>query len=254
MNQAVSALTFNGVTLSPISHKNQTWLTSIELAKALGYADEKSVSRIYTRNKDEFAAGMTDIFQGGQFDHPRQNDVIGESKGLKAGTRIFSLRGCHLIAMFAKTVIAKEFRKWVLDILDKEINQKPYGLKIGVEKISPAQAQAIRHAVAKIAGKDKLSYQTTYWKLHEHFSVNSYLELNASDFDEAMMILGQPEQQKMVLISETELEQLRHDKQFDYVSFIDLVNKSNEAGYVMVNKHTLRAAFHFLESSIKQYI
>ncbi|MGC6299240.1 hypothetical protein ACMXZB_12110, partial [Pasteurella multocida] len=36
---------------------------------------------------------------------------------------IFSLRGCHLIAMFARTPIAKEFRKWVLDILDRETSQ-----------------------------------------------------------------------------------------------------------------------------------
>ena len=116
------ALTFNGVNLSPISHKNQTWLTSVELAKSLGYADEKSVSRIFTRNKDEFSGNMTTLFQGGQIDH------LGESCGVQNGTRIFSLRGCHLIAMFAKTVIAKQFRVWVLDILDKEVNPKRNGL------------------------------------------------------------------------------------------------------------------------------
>ncbi|WP_100097018.1 MULTISPECIES: hypothetical protein [Candidatus Hamiltonella] len=35
--------------------------------------------------------------------------------------RIFSLCGEHLIAMFANTPVAKEFRKWCLDILDKEV-------------------------------------------------------------------------------------------------------------------------------------
>lgn len=34
--------------------------------------------------------------------------------------RIFSLRGAHLIAMFARTSLAKQFRKWVLDVLDSE--------------------------------------------------------------------------------------------------------------------------------------
>lgn len=34
---------------------------------------------------------------------------------------MFSLRGCHLIAMFATTDKAKEFRRWVLDILDREV-------------------------------------------------------------------------------------------------------------------------------------
>lgn len=33
--------------------------------------------------------------------------------------RIFSLRGCHLVAMFARTPVAKAFRRWVLDVLDK---------------------------------------------------------------------------------------------------------------------------------------
>ena len=39
--------------------------------------------------------------------------------------RIFSLRGAHLIAMFARTPVAKEFRRWVLDILDREVVHSP---------------------------------------------------------------------------------------------------------------------------------
>lgn len=45
---------------------------------------------------------------------------------LRNKIRIFSLRGAHLIAMFANTPIAKEFRKWVLDILDREVGQPVY--------------------------------------------------------------------------------------------------------------------------------
>lgn len=30
--------------------------------------------------------------------------------------RIFSLRGCHLLAMLARTAIAKQFRVWVLKV------------------------------------------------------------------------------------------------------------------------------------------
>ena len=48
----------------------------------------------------------------------RQTDVTAESSGVQTEQRLFSLRGCHLIAMFAKTDIAKQFRVWVLDILD----------------------------------------------------------------------------------------------------------------------------------------
>lgn len=35
-------------------------------------------------------------------------------------TRIFSLRGAHLIAIFARTDVAKKFRRCVLDVLDQE--------------------------------------------------------------------------------------------------------------------------------------
>ncbi len=49
---------------------------------------------------------------------------FGNGKSAK-DVRVFSLRGAHLIAMFARTEIAKEFRKWVLDILDKEVGNTP---------------------------------------------------------------------------------------------------------------------------------
>ncbi len=43
----------------------------------------------------------------------------------KQDSRVFSLRGAHLIAMFARTPKAKEFRRWVLDILDREVAHSP---------------------------------------------------------------------------------------------------------------------------------
>ena len=35
-------------------------------------------------------------------------------QGQNRQVRVFSLRGCHLLAMFSKTPVAKEFRRWVL--------------------------------------------------------------------------------------------------------------------------------------------
>lgn len=99
-------LTFNGVTLSPVTHQNSLWIRSAELARALGYADESSVGRIYQRNADEFSSDMTQLIE------------IPDSVNLTVPTRIFSLRGCHLVAMFSRTKVAKDFRKWVLNVLD----------------------------------------------------------------------------------------------------------------------------------------
>lgn len=104
-----TALTFNDVTLSPISHQNNLWIRAVELAHALGYAQENSVSRIYRSNSDEFTPDMTQVIE--IFD--------GADSALSTKARIFSLRGCHLVAMFARTPVAKAFRRWVLDVLDK---------------------------------------------------------------------------------------------------------------------------------------
>ena len=71
----------------------------------------QSIANIYNRNQDEFTTDMSEVI----------NSVT--SGNLQTTQRIFSLRGCHLIAMFARTAVAKDFRKWVLDILDKEALQ-----------------------------------------------------------------------------------------------------------------------------------
>lgn len=101
-------LTFQSTALTAISHNNQTYISSSDLARALQYSDFRSVTKIFTRYEDEFTADMSEVVN------------LTTSGNLETTSRIFSLRGCHLIAMFARTPVAKEFRKWVLDILDKE--------------------------------------------------------------------------------------------------------------------------------------
>lgn len=110
-NQAVS-LAFNGVNLNPVEREGQIWMTSADLAKALGYSSTKSITNLFNANKDEFTSGMTMVIDS-------VTNGINDSKR-KMAVRIFSLRGCHLIALFSRTKIAKSFRVWVLDILDRE--------------------------------------------------------------------------------------------------------------------------------------
>ncbi|HHW4669566.1 MAG TPA: BRO-N domain-containing protein, partial [Xylella fastidiosa subsp. multiplex] len=45
------------------------------------------------------------------------------TKGFGSGNsdkpvRLFSPRGCHMVAMFARTSVAAAFRRWVLDVLE----------------------------------------------------------------------------------------------------------------------------------------
>ncbi|OXX71319.1 hypothetical protein B9J87_10750 [Vibrio sp. V19_P1S1T109] len=103
-----SALTFQNNHFDVIEQSNQIWLTASQIGTALGYAREDSVSRIYDRNRDEFSNSMTETVK------------LTVSGNYQKTVRIFSLRGAHLIAMFARTSIAKQFRKWVLDVLDSE--------------------------------------------------------------------------------------------------------------------------------------
>lgn len=116
-NQAL-ALSFNGVNLSPVEREGQIWMTSADLAQALGYKETDSITRIYNRNKGEFSESMTTTVISNQ---TSKLTASLKTRGLTVKTRIFSLRGCHMIAMFARTDVAKSFRKWVLDILDREV-------------------------------------------------------------------------------------------------------------------------------------
>jgi len=110
---AKTDLTFQNFTFNPVTENGQVWLTSAELARALEYSSSKSISTLYSRNEDEFTPAMTQVIE------------VMTTGNYRKRVRIFSLRGAHLLAMFAKTVVAKQFRKWVLDILDREVAVSP---------------------------------------------------------------------------------------------------------------------------------
>ncbi|EDC8052921.1 hypothetical protein BKC75_23190 [Salmonella enterica subsp. enterica serovar Muenchen] len=110
---AKSVYNFHGVNLIPVKDVAGIWMTSADIAKALGYKSTKSISNLFTQYEDEFSQGMTMVIES------VTNGINGSTRRMKV--RVFSLRGAHLIAMFARTPVAKEFRRWVLDILDREV-------------------------------------------------------------------------------------------------------------------------------------
>ncbi|WP_445402300.1 BRO-N domain-containing protein [Zobellella sp. An-6] len=91
-----------------VDHHGQPWLQAAQIAQALGYANENAISRIYRRNAGEFTPCMTERVK------------LALSGNLQKEVRIFSLRGAHLLAMFSRTEVAAEFRRWVLDVLDHQ--------------------------------------------------------------------------------------------------------------------------------------
>jgi len=109
---ANTQLQFHNTNFAYMEMAGQKWLTATEVGQALEYADDKAIQRIFNRHSDEFTQQMTGV-------------VKLTTPGGMQDVRMFSLRGAHLIAMFARTPKAKEFRRWVLDILDQECGQSP---------------------------------------------------------------------------------------------------------------------------------
>lgn len=105
-----SEFNFKGVQLSPVNDLGSVWFTSADLAAALKYKSTKSITNLFNQNNDEFSEGMTQVIESVTSGNYRKK------------VRVFSLRGAHLIAMFARTEVAKEFRRWVLDILDRQVS------------------------------------------------------------------------------------------------------------------------------------
>lgn len=177
-----TALTFNEVTLVPLTHENRLWIKASELARALGYASDETVSRIYRRNADEFTDDMTQIIE---IPAEGQNGLLANGRA-----RIFSPRGCHLIAMFARSPVAKKFRKWVLDVLDK-VCEPVSNCSALPDTISPEQ-QAQLHAVvdAKVGmlprELQRKAYAEAWSRFCRHHRIAKYSQLPASKIGEAV--------------------------------------------------------------------
>lgn len=167
------ALSFNDVNFSPVQQNGQVWLKTSELAEALGYSDQSGVTRIYSRNEDEFTQAMS-------------CSVKLTEKGQTREIRVFSLRGCHLIAMFAKTAIAKQFRKWVLDVLDKEVLSQAINQR---KAISPEQQALLHEIVARRSNGERKIFAEMWSRHNRHFKIPRYSELLAVHFPEAVHYL-----------------------------------------------------------------
>ncbi|QOW45785.1 MULTISPECIES: BRO family protein [Acinetobacter] len=166
-------LSFNDVNFTPVQQGGQIWLSASELAKALGYAKSDAVGQVYERNQDEFNSSMTTTItvKSDESVETLNLSVSKKTKNLTKTIRIFSLRGCHLIAMFSKTVIAKQFRKWVLDILDKEVGQP-------ITKTHKSEREPLTNAVNMLVAKTKhLNYSDAYKLVHQRFNVKSIDEI-----------------------------------------------------------------------------
>lgn len=170
-----TALTFNDFTFTPVSHQNSLWIRAAELARALGYSSEEKVSRVYRRNEDEFTPDMTQVIE--ITDRPE----LGTSKNLINKARIFSLRGCHLLAMFARTPVAKAFRRWVLDVLDRLAAEERAALPevphIAITPSTTASRKPLEKLVKVWAARGGIIVAQCWTMLNAAFNLQSITEL-----------------------------------------------------------------------------
>ena len=170
-----TALTFNDFTFTPVSHQNSLWIRAAELARALGYSSEEKVSRVYRRNEDEFTPDMTQVIE--ITDRPE----LGTSKNLINKARIFSLRGCHLLAMFARTPVAKAFRRWVLDVLDRLAAEERAALPevphIAITPSTTASRKPLEKLMKVWAARGGIIVAQCWTMLNAAFNLQSITEL-----------------------------------------------------------------------------
>lgn len=141
------ALSFREIQFDVVDRAGQPWLKLPQVADVLyGKGGDQTdgpfengirqVQKLYQRHASEFTDRMTALVE------------LKTAGGLQQ-VRIFSLRGCHLLAMFARTPVAVEFRRWVLDVLDREVETRPVtpvALPLGLQRRINQRAWALAQA------------------------------------------------------------------------------------------------------------
>ena len=166
------SLSFHNVDFDITDIHGQPWLRLPQIGVALGYANPYKVQQVFDRNADEFTDSMTQVIEL-------------PTAGGKQQVRVFSLRGCHLLGMLARTKVAKEFRRWVLDVLEETL------LNGKVSDGLPAKTTAddrtpLRQAVAALVGRKGIDYSTAYGMVHQRFNVGAIEDIPAEKLPEAV--------------------------------------------------------------------
>lgn len=178
-----TALTFNDITFSPVNHQNSLWIRAVELAKALGFKREDQAAKIYRAHTDEFTADMAQVVE----------ITDNAESAFPVKSLLFSLRGCHLLAMFARTPVAKAFRRWVLDVLDRLAAEERAALPSS-DTLTPEQQAQLQAIVAAKAGMVPAShrrraFQEIWARFNNNFQIARYAQLPPAKIGEAVEYL-----------------------------------------------------------------
>ena len=165
--QTQLSLSFRNVNFDITDIHGQPWLRLPQIGVALGYANPYKVQQVFDRNADEFTDSMTQVIEL-------------PTAGGKQQVRVFSLRGCHLLGMLARTKVAKEFRRWVLDVLEKEVSGSPN------HKTTVDDRTGLRQAVSALVGRHGIDYSSAYNMVHQRFGVAAIEDIPAERLNDAV--------------------------------------------------------------------
>ena len=174
------ALCFNDVQFDIIKQNQAPWVRGIQIGYALGYPNPRqSIAKLYDSHADEFTDAMTAV-------------ITLPTEGGPQETRIFSLRGCHLLAMFARTPVAKQFRRWVLDVIEQYGDRVPVADPVTVNDTSPLskrtdpERKALTAIINTWVGMAPIHYAGARAQVNAHFGVTGVDKLTVAQVKEAI--------------------------------------------------------------------
>ena len=181
-----ASLCFNDFTFSPVTRDSQPWFKSSEIARALGYKREDFLSKLYRKNAAEFTPDMTQVVENLA---ERRNGVPGNLSDGRA--RIFSLRGCYALAMFARTPVAKAFRKWCLDVIEQYGERVPVSEPVSIDATRPSrrtdpERKALTAIINTWVGMAPIHYASARAQVNAHFGVASVDALTVAQVKDAI--------------------------------------------------------------------
>lgn len=140
-------LMFQDNSLRLVERDGQVWVGAADIARALGYARADKVTRIYDRHSGEFSVSMSTMAMLPDLDP--QTGVPGQSRL----NRLFSLRGAHLVAMFARTAKGQEFRRWLLDLIESHRELTPSHVSLMQQYYDAKASLEAQNKFASACGK-----------------------------------------------------------------------------------------------------
>ena len=271
MNHSTASLVSNAIsTVTPESLNPMTWegarvITTDLLARLYG-TEEIRIQQNFSRNADRFEAGKHFFkLEGGSLKTFKNSLTSSKIVSRARGLILWTERGAARHAKMLETEAAWEVFEKLEDCYFGVAKTAPV---LDYTRISPSQAQTLKEYVNRVVASGKQTYGETWARLHRKFRVNSYLELPASQFEEACTYL---EAKNFPARYHFPLEAADpHDRQFGNANLtpevlldpkngapeLDLIAQLEREGYNVMGAKmrilAMREAMRFMEDSRKR--